>query len=147
MTIGRVLICRVHLISTFCSPWTSLWSWPSVWWRKTYACLGLFSTLNTHILLLFSLFLENTDYCCFCRFKVSGELPLLHVKISDVMIQGVAELVDSIPFPHLSSTPPSSPNEKVTGHTQGRTHRDTGTLTQMQTYMDTHTHTVIYTMP
>ncbi|XP_053369844.1 intermembrane lipid transfer protein VPS13C isoform X1 [Clarias gariepinus] len=47
------------------------------------------------------------------RFKVTGELPLLHVKISDVMILGVVELVDSIPLPCVSSTPPSSPTEKV----------------------------------
>ncbi|XP_017333077.2 intermembrane lipid transfer protein VPS13C isoform X1 [Ictalurus punctatus] len=47
------------------------------------------------------------------RFKVTGELPLLHVKISDLMMQGVVELVDSIPFPHVSSTPPSTPNQKA----------------------------------
>ncbi|XP_026802976.1 intermembrane lipid transfer protein VPS13C isoform X4 [Pangasianodon hypophthalmus] len=47
------------------------------------------------------------------RFKVTGELPLLHVKISDLMMQGVVELVDSIPLPHVSSTPPSTPNQKA----------------------------------
>ncbi|KAF7703592.1 hypothetical protein HF521_022599 [Silurus meridionalis] len=47
------------------------------------------------------------------RFKVNGELPLLHVKISDLMIQGVLELVDSIPFPNVSSTPPSTPDQKA----------------------------------
>ncbi|GAA6110095.1 vacuolar protein sorting-associated protein 13C isoform X2 [Tachysurus ichikawai] len=46
------------------------------------------------------------------RFKVVGELPLLHVKISDLMMQGVVELVDSIPFPH-ASTPPSTPTKKA----------------------------------
>ncbi|XP_067298474.1 intermembrane lipid transfer protein VPS13C isoform X7 [Pseudorasbora parva] len=46
------------------------------------------------------------------RFKVSGELPLLHVKISDQKIQGVLELVDSIPLPQTTSTPPSSPTAK-----------------------------------
>ncbi|XP_048040235.1 vacuolar protein sorting-associated protein 13C isoform X6 [Megalobrama amblycephala] len=46
------------------------------------------------------------------RFKVSGELPLLHVKISDQKIQGVLELVDSIPLPQTSSTPPNTPTEK-----------------------------------
>ncbi|XP_066503943.1 intermembrane lipid transfer protein VPS13C isoform X2 [Hoplias malabaricus] len=45
------------------------------------------------------------------RFKVSGELPLLHVKISDQKIQGVVELVDSIPLPH--TTPPSTPTQKA----------------------------------
>uniref|UniRef100_A0A6Q2WPX1 Vacuolar protein sorting 13 homolog C n=1 Tax=Esox lucius TaxID=8010 RepID=A0A6Q2WPX1_ESOLU len=46
------------------------------------------------------------------RFKVSGELPLLHVKISDQKIQGVWDLVNSIPLPQSSSTP-STPTEKV----------------------------------
>uniref|UniRef100_A0A671MWF0 Vacuolar protein sorting-associated protein 13C-like n=1 Tax=Sinocyclocheilus anshuiensis TaxID=1608454 RepID=A0A671MWF0_9TELE len=49
------------------------------------------------------------------RFKVSGELPLLHVKISDQKIQGVLELVDSIPLPQSTSSPPSTPKEKVLG--------------------------------
>ncbi|XP_054626113.1 intermembrane lipid transfer protein VPS13C isoform X2 [Dunckerocampus dactyliophorus] len=46
------------------------------------------------------------------RFKVSGELPLLHVKISDQKIQNVMELVDSVPLPNMGSTP-STPTEKV----------------------------------
>ncbi|KAJ3592882.1 hypothetical protein NHX12_005220, partial [Muraenolepis orangiensis] len=46
------------------------------------------------------------------RFKVSGELPLIHVKISDQKIQGVYELVDSIPLPNMGS-PPSTPTENV----------------------------------
>uniref|UniRef100_A0A9J8B830 Vacuolar protein sorting 13 homolog C n=1 Tax=Cyprinus carpio carpio TaxID=630221 RepID=A0A9J8B830_CYPCA len=49
------------------------------------------------------------------RFKVSGELPLLHVKISDQKIQGVLELVDSIPLPQSTSSSPSTPTEKVLG--------------------------------
>ncbi|XP_041649214.1 vacuolar protein sorting-associated protein 13C isoform X2 [Cheilinus undulatus] len=46
------------------------------------------------------------------RLKVSGELPLLHVKISDQKIHNVLELVDSIPLPTKGS-PPSTPTEKV----------------------------------
>ncbi|KAM9366322.1 intermembrane lipid transfer protein VPS13C [Symphorus nematophorus] len=46
------------------------------------------------------------------RFKVSGELPLLHVKISDQKIQNVLGLVDSIPLPNMGSAP-STPTEKV----------------------------------
>uniref|UniRef100_A0A4W4GIM2 Vacuolar protein sorting 13 homolog C n=1 Tax=Electrophorus electricus TaxID=8005 RepID=A0A4W4GIM2_ELEEL len=57
------------------------------------------------------------------RFKVSGELPLLHVKISDQKIQGVLELVDSIPLPHPVSTPPSSPTHRVQEHTHTHTYR------------------------
>ncbi|XP_074513317.1 intermembrane lipid transfer protein VPS13C isoform X9 [Sebastes fasciatus] len=45
------------------------------------------------------------------RFKVSGELPLLHVKISDQKIHNVLDLVDSIPLPNMGS-PPSTPTEK-----------------------------------
>ncbi|XP_030622717.1 vacuolar protein sorting-associated protein 13C [Chanos chanos] len=47
------------------------------------------------------------------RFKVSGELPLLHVKISDQKIHGVLDLANSIPLPRMSSTPPATPAEKV----------------------------------
>nr|XP_033776023.1 vacuolar protein sorting-associated protein 13C isoform X2 [Geotrypetes seraphini] len=39
------------------------------------------------------------------KFKISGELPLLHVRISDQKIKGVFDLVDSIPFPQSSSSP------------------------------------------
>ncbi|XP_072517256.1 intermembrane lipid transfer protein VPS13C isoform X4 [Salminus brasiliensis] len=45
------------------------------------------------------------------RFKVSGELPLMHVKISDQKIHGILELVDSIPLPYTS--PPSTPTQKA----------------------------------
>ncbi|XP_055363331.1 intermembrane lipid transfer protein VPS13C isoform X2 [Betta splendens] len=54
------------------------------------------------------------------RFKVSGELPLLHVKISDQKIQNVLDLVDSIPLPNMSSSTPSSPTEKVLSLTEAR---------------------------
>uniref|UniRef100_A0A8C5FI68 Vacuolar protein sorting 13 homolog C n=1 Tax=Gadus morhua TaxID=8049 RepID=A0A8C5FI68_GADMO len=46
------------------------------------------------------------------RFKMSGELPLIHVKISDQKIRGVYELVSSIPLPNMGSTP-STPTQKV----------------------------------
>lgn len=48
---------------------------------------------------------------CF-RFKVSGELPLLHVKISDQKIHGVVDLLRSIPLPSTGSAP-STPRDKV----------------------------------
>ncbi|XP_061878990.1 intermembrane lipid transfer protein VPS13C isoform X1 [Entelurus aequoreus] len=53
------------------------------------------------------------------RLKVSGELPLLHVKISDQKIQNIMELVDSIPLPHMGSTP-STPTEKVLSLAESR---------------------------
>ncbi|XP_072574266.1 intermembrane lipid transfer protein VPS13C isoform X2 [Paramormyrops kingsleyae] len=45
------------------------------------------------------------------RFKLSGELPLLHVKISDHKIHGVLDLVNSIPLPQMASTP-TTPTKK-----------------------------------
>ncbi|XP_044053106.1 vacuolar protein sorting-associated protein 13C isoform X3 [Siniperca chuatsi] len=53
------------------------------------------------------------------RFKVSGELPLLHLKISDQKIQNVLELVDSIPLPNMGSSP-STPTEKVLSLVEAR---------------------------
>uniref|UniRef100_A0A8L0DRB9 Vacuolar protein sorting 13 homolog C n=1 Tax=Oncorhynchus mykiss TaxID=8022 RepID=A0A8L0DRB9_ONCMY len=52
------------------------------------------------------------------RFKVSGELPLLHVKISDQKIQGVLDLVNSIPLPQSDSTP-STPTQKSVCNSDG----------------------------
>ncbi|XP_065123827.1 intermembrane lipid transfer protein VPS13C isoform X1 [Paramisgurnus dabryanus] len=49
------------------------------------------------------------------RFKVSGELPLLHVKISDQKIKDVLQLVDSVPLPQTNSSPPTTPTGKVLG--------------------------------
>uniref|UniRef100_A0A3B3ZVV2 Chorein N-terminal domain-containing protein n=1 Tax=Periophthalmus magnuspinnatus TaxID=409849 RepID=A0A3B3ZVV2_9GOBI len=46
------------------------------------------------------------------KFKVSGELPLLHVKISDQKIQSLFDLVDSIPLPNMGSAA-STPTDKV----------------------------------
>ncbi|XP_061669454.1 intermembrane lipid transfer protein VPS13C isoform X3 [Syngnathoides biaculeatus] len=46
------------------------------------------------------------------RLKVSGELPLLHVKMSDEKIQKVLELIHSIPLPQAGSAP-STPGDEV----------------------------------
>ncbi|XP_054866363.1 intermembrane lipid transfer protein VPS13C isoform X4 [Amphiprion ocellaris] len=53
------------------------------------------------------------------RFKVSGELPLLHVKISDQKFQNIVELVDGIPLPNMVSSP-STPTEKVLSLAESR---------------------------
>ncbi|KAH0512058.1 Vacuolar protein sorting-associated protein 13C [Microtus ochrogaster] len=45
------------------------------------------------------------------RFKVSGGLPLMHVRISDQKIKDTLRLIDSIPLPQKSSTP--SPERQV----------------------------------
>ncbi|XP_057687082.1 vacuolar protein sorting-associated protein 13A isoform X2 [Corythoichthys intestinalis] len=39
------------------------------------------------------------------KFKLSGKLPLLSLRISDVKLRNVLELVDSIPFPQSSPVP------------------------------------------
>ncbi|XP_057687593.1 intermembrane lipid transfer protein VPS13C isoform X2 [Corythoichthys intestinalis] len=46
------------------------------------------------------------------RFKVSGELPLVHVKVSDEKIQKVLELVRGIPLPRGRSAP-KAPGDKA----------------------------------
>ncbi|KAK7944308.1 hypothetical protein WMY93_000036 [Mugilogobius chulae] len=53
------------------------------------------------------------------KFKVSGELPLLHVKISDLKIQNLFDLVDSIPLPNMGSAP-STPTEKILSLAESR---------------------------
>ncbi|KAG8576312.1 hypothetical protein GDO81_009827 [Engystomops pustulosus] len=47
------------------------------------------------------------------KFKVSGELPLLRLKISNYKIQGVFELVNSIPFPQTPTTTPTEKEKKL----------------------------------
>lgn len=43
---------------------------------------------------------------CVCvRFKISGELPLLSLRISDDKVRGVLELIDSIPLPESRPAP------------------------------------------
>lgn len=76
-------------------------------YAQVSVCSLLHVSLNPH---------TCTNSCFLSRFKVSGELPLLHVKISDQKIQGVLELVDSIPLPQTTSTPPNTPTEKVRKH-------------------------------
>ncbi|XP_069836922.1 intermembrane lipid transfer protein VPS13C isoform X1 [Dendropsophus ebraccatus] len=47
------------------------------------------------------------------RFKVSGELPLLRLKVSDYKIQGVFELVNSIPLPQSQTSSPTTKENKI----------------------------------
>lgn len=50
-------------------------------------------------------------YVC-SRFKVSGELPLMHIKVSDQKIRNILDLVNSIPLPRVGSAP-HTPADKV----------------------------------
>uniref|UniRef100_A0A674GCF0 Vacuolar protein sorting 13 homolog C n=1 Tax=Taeniopygia guttata TaxID=59729 RepID=A0A674GCF0_TAEGU len=47
------------------------------------------------------------------KFKVSGGLPLVHVRLSDQKIKAISDLIDSIPLPQKSSM--SVPSTKVSG--------------------------------
>ncbi|XP_077417334.1 intermembrane lipid transfer protein VPS13A isoform X1 [Vanacampus margaritifer] len=49
------------------------------------------------------------------KYKLSGELPLLSLRISDVKLRNVLELVDSIPLPQ---TKPATPNAGGTQHSK-----------------------------
>lgn len=54
----------------------------------------------------------QADPCLCSRFKVSGELPLMHIKVSDQKIRNILDLVNSIPLPSVGSTP-HTPADKV----------------------------------
>lgn len=58
-----------------------------------------------------SLKLLPTPYL-WSRFKVSGELPLMHIKVSDQKIRNILDLVNSIPLPSVGSTS-HTPTDKV----------------------------------
>lgn len=58
-----------------------------------------------------SLKLLPKPYLCF-RFKVSGELPLMHIKVSDQKIRNILDLVNSIPLPSVGSAS-HTPTDKV----------------------------------
>lgn len=57
----------------------------------------------------------------FSRYKMSGELPLLSLRISDVKLRSVLELVDSIPLPESRPAPrgqTSTPKVRTPGRFQ-----------------------------
>ncbi|XP_073508834.1 intermembrane lipid transfer protein VPS13C isoform X3 [Phyllobates terribilis] len=47
------------------------------------------------------------------RFKVAGELPSLRLRVSDYKIQGVFELVNSIPLPQSTASTPTTKEKKI----------------------------------
>lgn len=58
------------------------------------------------------------------RYKMSGELPLLSLRISDVKLRSVLELVDSIPLPESKpaargNAPSSTPKVRLEGYGDG----------------------------
>ncbi|MEQ2217207.1 hypothetical protein XENOCAPTIV_029627 [Xenoophorus captivus] len=107
---GRLPGCRVHQFNTSSSLWISRCTWPSVWWRRMPGCPGMTPTYIP-ALLTWLLMLKLFPVWDF-RFKLSGELPLMHFRISDQKIQNIMELVESIPMPKMDSAP-STPTEKV----------------------------------
>ena len=73
---------------------------------------GQVSTGTTGFCWLTCTWCFDNSVCLFLRFKVSGELPLLHVKISDQKIHNVLDLVNSISLPNVDSTS-FTPTKKV----------------------------------
>lgn len=55
-------------------------------------------------------FTVSMMFICY-RFKLLGELPLLHVKVSEQKIKGMFNLLTSIPLP--STEDPLTPTKKV----------------------------------
>uniref|UniRef100_A0A3B4TYL0 Vacuolar protein sorting 13 homolog C n=1 Tax=Seriola dumerili TaxID=41447 RepID=A0A3B4TYL0_SERDU len=70
-------------------------------------------------------------------FKVSGELPLLHIKISDQKIQNILELVDSIPLPNMGSSP-STPTKKSDEDTSERSTDEDHQRSALEELTDVH---------
>uniref|UniRef100_A0A8D2LL52 Vacuolar protein sorting 13 homolog C n=1 Tax=Varanus komodoensis TaxID=61221 RepID=A0A8D2LL52_VARKO len=82
-------------------------------WKKARfehpSTLHILQPMDLHVQLAKSMVEKDTRIP---KFKVSGELPLVHLRISDQKIKGVLELIDSIPLPQKPSV--SAPSSKVT---------------------------------
>lgn len=69
----------------------------SVWSFSITSCYFIFCDVGLKILSTLNLLFRCLYLCS--RFKMSGELHLLSLRISDVKLRNVLELVDSIPLP------------------------------------------------
>nr|XP_056721786.1 intermembrane lipid transfer protein VPS13C [Euleptes europaea] len=78
-------------------------------WKKARfehpSTLHVLQPLDLHVRLAKSMVEKDIRMA---KFKVSGELPLVHLRISDQKIKGVIELIDSIPLPQKPVVSPSS---------------------------------------
>ncbi|XP_062482305.1 intermembrane lipid transfer protein VPS13C isoform X1 [Pezoporus occidentalis] len=81
-------------------------------WKKARfqhpSTLHILQPMDIHVQLAKSMVERDTRMA---RFKVSGGLPLVHVRLSDQKIKAVFDLIDSIPLPQKSSV--SIPSTKV----------------------------------
>ncbi|KFP20127.1 Vacuolar protein sorting-associated protein 13C, partial [Egretta garzetta] len=81
-------------------------------WKKARfqhpSTLHVLQPMDIHVQLAKSMVERDTRMA---KFKVSGGLPLVHVRLSDQKIKAIFDLVDSIPLPEKSSV--SIPSTKV----------------------------------
>ncbi|XP_071611010.1 intermembrane lipid transfer protein VPS13C isoform X1 [Heliangelus exortis] len=81
-------------------------------WKKARfqhpSTLHILQPMDIHVQLAKSMVERDTRMA---KFKVSGGLPLVHVRLSDQKIKAIFDLIDSIPLPQKSSV--SIPNTKV----------------------------------
>uniref|UniRef100_A0A672UQW1 Vacuolar protein sorting 13 homolog C n=1 Tax=Strigops habroptila TaxID=2489341 RepID=A0A672UQW1_STRHB len=83
-------------------------------WKKARfqhpSTLHILQPMDIHVQLAKSMVERDTRMA---KFKVSGGLPLVHVRLSDQKIKAIFDLIDSIPLPQKSSV--SIPSTKVRG--------------------------------
>ncbi|XP_014800034.1 PREDICTED: vacuolar protein sorting-associated protein 13C isoform X2 [Calidris pugnax] len=81
-------------------------------WKKARfqhpSTLHILQPMDIHVQLAKSMVERDTRMA---KFKVSGGLPLVHVRVSDQKIKAICDLIDSIPLPQKSSV--SIPSTKV----------------------------------
>ncbi|XP_074956200.1 intermembrane lipid transfer protein VPS13C isoform X1 [Phalacrocorax aristotelis] len=81
-------------------------------WKKARfqhpSTLHILQPMDIHVQLAKSMVERDTRMA---KFKVSGGLPLVHVRVSDQKIKAIFDLIDSIPLPQKSSV--SIPSTKV----------------------------------
>nr|XP_048724050.1 intermembrane lipid transfer protein VPS13C isoform X3 [Caretta caretta] len=73
-------------------------------WKKARfqhpSALHILQPMDMHVQLAKSMVEKDLRMA---KFKVSGGLPLVHVRLSDQKIKGIFDLIDSIPFPQMSA--------------------------------------------
>ncbi|XP_031443891.1 vacuolar protein sorting-associated protein 13C [Phasianus colchicus] len=81
-------------------------------WKKARfqhsSTLHMLQPMDIHIQLAKSMVERDTRMA---KFKVSGGLPLMHIRVSDQKIKAIFDLIDSIPLPQMSSV--SIPSTKA----------------------------------
>uniref|UniRef100_A0A8C3KV56 Vacuolar protein sorting 13 homolog C n=1 Tax=Chrysolophus pictus TaxID=9089 RepID=A0A8C3KV56_CHRPC len=84
-------------------------------WKKARfqhsSTLHMLQPMDIHIQLAKSMVERDARMA---KFKVSGGLPLMHIRVSDQKIKAIFDLIDSIPLPQMSSV--SIPSTKVKDH-------------------------------